>query len=116
MARNQLRHYLLAFAPPRNRRVMKKKKGKKEERGRRKGGKKASLLRSTSVKNAISVFTRCLRVSYVAKRVLELYFPLPSRPPLQVLYIIDNRTLIGLSIMGPIDTIDRVLSFRHGGL
>lgn len=113
MARNQLRHYLLAFAPPRNRRVMKKKRGKKEERGRRKGGKKASLLRSTSVKNAISVFTRCLRVSYVAKRVLELYSP---PPPLQVLYIIDNRTLIGLSIMGPIDTIDRVLSFRHGGL
>lgn len=37
-------------------------------------------------------------------------------PPPQVLYIIDNRTLIGLSIMDPIDTIDRVLSFRHGGI
>lgn len=48
----------------------------------------------------------------LAERVLELYPPLPS----QVLYIIDNRTLIGLSIMDPIDTIDRVLSFRHGGI
>lgn len=93
-----------------------KREKRKKERGRRKRGgeeKKESLLRSTSVKNAISVFTRCLRVSYeLAERVLELYPPLPS----QVLYIIDNRTLIGLSIMDPIDTIDRVLSFRHGGI
>lgn len=44
---NQLRHYLLAFAS-RNRR----------------GKKKASLLRSTPVKNAITVFTGRLRVSY----------------------------------------------------
>lgn len=91
-----------------------KREKRKKERGRRKRGgeeKKESLLRSTSVKNAISVFTRCLRVSYeLAERVLELY------PPPQVLYIIDNRTLIGLSIMDPIDTIDRVLSFRHGGI
>lgn len=43
MARNQLRNYLLAFAPPRNRRVMKKKKKekekkKKEEEERKEGG------------------------------------------------------------------------------
>lgn len=66
-----------ATQPPRD------EKGKKEERKRKKKErgeeKKESLLRSTSVKNAISVFTRCLRVSYeLAERVLELYPPPPS--------------------------------------
>lgn len=117
MARNQLRNYLLAFAPPRNRRVMKKKEreGKKEERGRRReGGKKKASFASFHVGEECNQrfypLSTCLVRGQTRSRII-----FPSPPP-QVLYIIDNRTLIGLSIMGPIDAIDRVSSFRHGGL
>lgn len=120
MARNQLRNYLLAFAPPRNRRVMKKKRKRRKKRRKRKkkerreGGKKKASFASFHVGEECNQrfypLSTCLVRGQTRSRII-----FPSPPP-QVLYIIDNRTLIGLSIMGPIDAIDRVSSFRHGGL
>lgn len=62
------------------------------------------------MKDTISVFTRRLRVSYLRLSVrVRIIF--------ENLYcIVDDWTLIGLSITWPIASIDRTLSFRHAGL
>lgn len=100
-----------ATQPPRDEKKKGKKKREEEERGE-----KRHLCFVPRRWRMQSAFLPVVYVSRTWPNAFSNYiFPSPSSP-LQVLYIIDNRTLIGLSIMGPIDTIDRVLSFRHGGL
>lgn len=95
------------------------------EKEKRKGEKKekASLLRSTPVKNAISVFTRRLRVpSSACPRVsargvcftFEKFYIYPRIYVHCALSMAES--LIGLSITRPIAGIDRTSSFRHAGL
>ena len=119
--RNQLRHYLFllslhatATVGRRRWRKRKKKEKKKEQ---------ASLLRSTPVKNAISVFTRRLRVpSSACPRVSargRLFYIREIIYIRESIYIVHYRWLgglIGLLIAQPIASIDRTSSFRHAGL
>lgn len=89
------------------------KKGRKKEEEEREGGRKKRNL--CFVPRRWRMQSAFLPVVYVSRTNWPNAFSNYIPPP-QVLYIIDNRTLIGLSIMDPIDTIDRVLSFRHGGI